>query len=58
MCYLSLKFCNKPAFPVQVLIFIVNSRKIDLIELKILKDLGLQNQAKIEVVFTSEVIGA
>ena len=58
MCELSVKFCNKAGFPGQNPTFIVNSRKIDSTETKTLKELGMRNQAKVEVVFTSEVIGA
>ena len=58
MCDLSVKFCNKAGFVGQTPTFIVNSRKIDSTEKKTLRELGIVNQSKIEVVFTSEVIGA
>ena len=58
MCDLSVSFCNKSGFVGQIPTFIVNSRKIDSTEKKTLRELGIVNQSKIEVVFTSEVIGA
>ena len=58
MCDLSVSFCNKAGFVGQIPTFIVNSRKIDSTEKKTLRELGIVNQSKIEVVFTSEVIGA
>ena len=58
MCDLSVSFCNKSGNVGQIPTFIVNSRKIESTETKKLKELGIVNQSKIEVVFTSEVVGA
>jgi len=58
MCDLSASFCNKAGFVGQDLTYIVNSRKIDSTEKKTLRELGIVNQSKIEVVLTAEVIGA
>ena len=58
MCDVSKKFCNKGGFMDKDPAFIVNSKRIESNETKTLKELNINNQARIDVVFTSEVIGA
>jgi hypothetical protein len=58
MCDVSKRFCNKGGYTDQDPTFIVNSKKIESTETKTLKELNIHNQARIEVVFTAQVIGA
>ena len=58
MCDVAKSFCNKGGYVDQDPTFIVNSKKIESTETKTLKELNINNQAKIEVVFTAQVIGA
>ena len=58
MCDLAKSFCNKGGYVNKDPTFIINSKRIESTETKTLKELNINNQARIDVVFTSEVIGA
>ena len=58
MCDLAKSFCNKGGYVNKDPTFIINSKRIESTETKTLKELNIINQAKIEVIFSSEVIGA
>jgi hypothetical protein len=55
---LAKRFSAKAGNPDQVPTFFMNSRSIDINQDKTLKELNINNQAKIDVVFTAQVIGA
>ena len=58
MCDLAKSFCNKGGYVNKDPTFIINSKRIESTETKTLKELNINNQVRIDVVFTSEVIGA
>ena len=55
---LATRFAVKFGQPDQVPTFFMNSMSIDINQDKTLEDLKIKNQAKIDVVFTAQVIGA
>ena len=58
MCDAAKSFCNKGGYENKDPAFLINSKRIESTETKTLKELNINNQARIDVVFTSEVIGA
>ena len=58
MCDVSKRFCNKGGYMDKDPAFLINSKRIESSETKTLKELSINNNVRIDVVFTSEVIGA
>jgi len=57
-CDLSKKYCLKAGIQDKTLVFLLRSRKIESNDTRTLAELEIKDQSKIEVVFTTEVIGA
>jgi hypothetical protein len=57
-CDLSKKYCLKAGIQNKEPTYIINSRKIDSDENRTLVELGINSNAWIDVILTSEVIGA
>jgi hypothetical protein len=58
ICDLAKSFCNKGGYVNKDPAFLINSKRIESNETKTLKELNINNQARIDVFFTSEVVGA
>ena len=58
MCDVAKSFCNKGGYENKDPALLINSKRIESTKTKTLRELNINNQARIDVVFTSEVIGA